>query len=173
MLHRQAFGTAVRDPWEGNKGTATATGAQHFVFECHSWVSARKKEGNVSAQSSSAISPTSLAAEELLSRLPLSMQVFFFQPDLEWRGNLISSGSLGWPGNGIRNKEEGRMRNGIFYPGTVGPEQGKDNRDKMSFRVAWTLTGCIHFSCAGKSLQQGIIQGQDIVSVLESPNIRL
>lgn len=52
-----------------------------FAFEHSSWISPRNKRGNVPAQSSHY--PTLLAADRLLWKLPLPMQVSFFLPGLE------------------------------------------------------------------------------------------
>lgn len=143
MLPRQACctGTPVRDLWVEKVSARATAGTRHFAFDPHSWLFSGKKEMRLPGQLCH--SPTSLAAEQLLSRLPLSIQVFFLQPDQEWRRNLITSGSLPWSGND-RAVESSIL--GLWDQG----RKDKDTRDKGSFHAAWTHTAWNHVSYADK-----------------------
>lgn len=150
MSPRQACGTPERDLWGKKVSSGAATGATILLLTTLLGFLLGRKKCVCSEQLCH--SPLSLAADRLLSRLPLSIQVFFLQPDLEGRGNLISSGSLPWSGND-RVVESSIL--GLWDQGRT-----KTAGTRGHFHAARTHAGWIHFSYAEKSLGKGTIQSQ-------------
>ena len=66
-----------------------------------------------------------------------------FLSGMEWRGNLRSSGSLGWLGNDTRNDKECRNQCGVLCARTVDPRAGQRQQMQEIISCSKHRIGCI------------------------------